>query len=405
MTTTTPARGNPPPVQADEFAARRMKAAKLAEERGLDGLIVWGNSSIDSFHEVYYFTNHVSAFPWVPPCPPLVTGCEHAGLLITADGRSILLASNYVRDEVYADQVRTNWNLRDELLACVGDLGLGESRLGVIGETLPYSFGSALERQFSRLRLEEADDISVELRLRLSATEIDLLRHAGSVGARILEASREAAIEGATEGDFAGAAAAEAALVPGCVHWKVMAASGPFVDRFVFDALPCWNPEYVYVQGDPTHSDLFGFVNGYPYDLARSWVIGSDPTPEQERVQEGARELCWTMARALRRGITVRELHLAGMEFLRESGLQTPLAFGINEGEEAGPDDGPGFGHALGCGFVAPYLVPQPPWADRPLDPPIGLALETFLTDGKGNYAAYEDMFVWLEDGVECISA
>lgn len=390
-----------PQVESSEFVARRARAAEAARARDLDALLVWSDGSVDAFHELYYFTNQVSAFPWVPPSPPLVTGCEHTGLLITADGASTLVASNYVRDDVEVDAVRVNWNLVDELVECVGDLGLSEARVGVIGECFPFTFGRALESRYPRLALEPADEIAAELRLVLSAAEIDMLRCAGKVGVEIFEAGVERAVAGATEGQFAGACAAKAAEVPGCTHWKIMAASGPHADRFVFDATPTWNPTYVYQDGDAAHADIFGFVNGYPYDLARTWTVGGEPSPDQQRAYDGAKELSWTLARTLKPGISVRELHEAGMEVLREHGLHAPFAFGADE--DAG-EAAPSFGHAVGCGFIPPYLATGGSWQDRVLHPPAAFAFETFVTDGKGNYAGYEDMFVWLESGVECIT-
>jgi Xaa-Pro aminopeptidase len=394
---------DPPRIQPTEFAERRARANRAARERDLDALLIWSDGSVDAFHEVYYFTNQISAFPWVPPCPPLVTGCEHTGLIISDDGTSTLLASNYVRDEVFVDEVRTNWNLLDELVACIEDLGLHEARVGVISETFPYSFGRTLERRYPRLVLEQADEISSELRIILSDSEAEMIRHAAQVGVHILESALEQAVPGATEGDFVGAGSAAAARFPGCLHWRFMAASGPFAERFVFDAVPCWNPTYGYELGDPAHADLFGFVNGYPYDLARSWTIGREPSEEQQRVSDGAKALSWTLARSLKPGITVRELHQVGMDVLSEHGLRTPIAFGTED--QSDPASAPGFGHALGCGFIPPYLVPRPPWGDRTLSPPAAFAFETFVTDGRGNYAAHEDMFLWLEGEVECLTS
>ena len=130
--------------------------------------------------------------------------------------------------------------------------------------------------------------------------------------------------------------------------------------------------------------------------------MGRDPTPEEERVYDGAKELSWTLARALKPGISVRELHAAGMELLRERGLRAPFAFGADE--SATGEMSPSFGHAVGCGFFPPYLATGGPWEEQVLNPPSAFAFETFITDGRGNYGGYEDMFVWLESGVECIT-
>jgi Xaa-Pro aminopeptidase len=381
------------PIPAEEFPARRRRALEEAEARGLDALLVWSRCGApDCFADVHYFANHYSPYPWVPPSAPVLTGTEHAGLIVTRDGAT-LLVSGFASAEAQVDEVRRSWDLRTELLEAIGDLGLGESRLGLIGaEVLPFSFARALAERFPGLELVAADDVSARLRMRLSDAEVGLLREAGAAGRRIVDAAIGAAVPGATDGDFVGAGLAESARIPGCLHWTFLAGSGPDVREFASGSMPPWNPSYAYRPGDVVHADCYGFVVGYPYDLARTVVVGEEPSAAQARVMDGARGLVEALAARLAPGVTARDLHREGLAFLRDAGLSA--------------GDLPGFGHGIGSGFIPPYIAPaergDAAESELPLEPPIGLAFEVFLSDGDGHYAAYEDDFVWLEDGVVC---
>jgi hypothetical protein len=105
-------------------------------------------------------------------------------------------------------------------------------------------------------------------------------------------------------------------------------------------------------------------------------------------VIDGARGLCAALAETLRPGVTPRKVYDSGLSYLAEQGL------------DAGQI--PGFGHGLACGFIPPYFVRVGSTArdlDRELAPPMGFAFETFVTDGHGNYAAWEEDYLWLGDG------
>ncbi len=105
---------------------------------------------------------------------------------------------------------------------------------------------------------------------------------------------------------------------------------------------------------------------------------------------QGVRETVAAIAEAIEPGTTCRALYEAGVAFLGQAALIP--AFG-------------GFGHAMGAGFFRPYINPNEPHADRPLEPPLGIAIEVFASDGQGRYAFHEDNFVVLEEGVRCLTS
>lgn len=376
-------------IPSSEFAERCARAAEAARHRGLDGLLFWSRGTVDSFHDVYYLSRHLDPTTWVPPSPPLMTGLGHAGLILTGDGHSTLLVSDFCAGDVQVDEVRASLDLCGELVASVERLGLSAARLGVVnGELFPYSFGRALQDACPAIRLQPADDLSPELRRRLSDAEMDMLEHAAAVGMRIYEAALSVVAPGATEGAVIGAGQATAATILGCTHWSFLAA-GPDASKLYSQGTPPWQPDYVYEPGDVIHYDCFGFVFGYAYDLARTIVVGREPAPDQAHVIDTTADACATMARALTPGITCAEVYEEGRAVLSNGGL-VPA--------------GGGFGHGLGCGFLSPYIWPEGRDADFPLEPPCALSFEVFATDGNDLFAYHEDNYLFTAGGVKCIT-
>jgi Xaa-Pro aminopeptidase len=378
-------------IPAAEYRDRRGRAARLAQDRGLDALIVWGRGgTLDSFSDVYYFTAHYSPMVWVPPLPGLLTGCEHACVVISDDGTGVLFVSDFCSEEVQADEVRSGWDLAAAVASHLSELTGGESSVGVVGqEVLPFGVADQIRSTLPRLRLEPADDISSKLRLQLSDAEVAMLRRAGEVGAQIYEELVAHVVPGATEGEAIGAAWALASQIPGCAHWNFLSASGPDAGAIVKHSLPPWRPDRRYEAGDTVHADCYGYVSGYCYDLARTVFAGGPQTPGQERVAAATAEAVQEASQALRPGVTSSALREAMSRALEARSL-TALSGS--------------FGHAIGAGFFRPYLLPAGPDLDRPLEPPFGFSLEVLATDGRDNYAYYEDNYVVLTDETICVT-
>jgi Xaa-Pro aminopeptidase len=324
---------------------------------------------------------------WVPPLPGVLTGCEHAAVVLGLDGSAALIVTDVYSDQVAGIDVRRNANLQEELISTVRDLGLTEGRVGVIGqEVLPFALADALRSMYPSLLLITADEISARLRFHLSDAEVALLQHAGAVGKRIYETYLAAAAPGRTEGEAVGAALAEAAQTPGCAHWSFLSAA-PDPSRLTRGGILGWTPEYRYSSGDVIHADCYGFVRGYVYDIARTRVVGGGMPHEQHAVAEATRCACDAIAGVLAPGKTCHELSVAAVSILSDFGLQSIS---------------PSIGHGIGAGFFRPYLVPNGPDAELILEPPCGLSIEIFATTDRGFYAYHEDNFIVLRDRVIC---
>ena len=338
------------PVPEHELAERRHSALAEAEARGLDGLLIWSRcGEPGGSADIQYFANHFSPFPWVPPASPAITACEHAALVLTTSGAGGLAVSGYSSPEVTLEDVRNGMDLDALTTAMLSDYGLSQGRVGVIGAgVLPYASAQALHAAAPGLQLVDVDDISHTLRRRLSEWEIGVLRAAGRLGVDLTSTLIENATPGGTEGAAVGAALARAATVPGCVHWAFLVGSGDKADAFVAADQPAWRPGYTYRPDDLLHFDCYGMLHGYPYDLARTVVLG-EATAAQQRTIDGAKGLCAAMAAVIKPGVTARVLHRAGVEYLADQGLSAGQI--------------PGFGHGMGCGFTRPYFGPPRPTA------------------------------------------
>ena len=102
-----------PTIPVDEYGLRRSQAIELARERGLDGLPVWslGGSTLDSFGDVFYLTNHYSPEPKGLDRPGR-RGFGHAAVVLPADGDPALLVNFQSRPDLVAiDEVRSSGDL------------------------------------------------------------------------------------------------------------------------------------------------------------------------------------------------------------------------------------------------------------------------------------------------------
>src|SRR6266480_3067040 len=133
-----------PRIPAQEFAARRARAAARASELGFRGLIVWsrGGGTYDNFGDVLYLTNHYGPFPWINDKPPLWSGRGQAAVLLTADGEAELCVEipDWRTDLVQVDRVHSDRNLYRGVTDVMKRLGLAEGQVGMVGlEAMPAS--------------------------------------------------------------------------------------------------------------------------------------------------------------------------------------------------------------------------------------------------------------------------
>jgi Xaa-Pro dipeptidase len=201
-------------IERTEYDARQAAARKLARERGFSAIVAWsrGGSTQDHYADVYYLTGFYTHQPFIPDEPGRWRAHGHTSLVLPADGPgTLLLDMTELQDpKPAADYVRFTEDLVESLIAAVAETvpsGTDVALLG--GEALAWRWGRELGARLPEHRFIEADELAAELRLIKSEAELDLLRAAGEIGARAVDAAMQAAIPGGSEAEVAAAAISE----------------------------------------------------------------------------------------------------------------------------------------------------------------------------------------------------
>ena len=383
-----------PRIPAQEFAARRARAAARASELGFRGLIVWsrGGATYDNFGDVLYLTNHYGPFPWINDKPPLWSGRSHSAVVLTADGASELVTdvTDWRADLVNVDAVHADRNLYRGVIDTARKHGLDEGDVGLVGlEAMPASAYRALVAGLPAANLHDADDLVMQLRMEKSDAEIAMLRYSAKVGAAITRAMMEQVEPGNTDGDLAAAALSIGARIPGVAQWDIPLASGSCSGHFQYARLPSWDAATPYAIGDIVHPDNYGYANGYIYDVVRTRVAGDHPADWQTEIIDGAAGCVRAVIGAMRVGITAGELFDVGKAYLIENGFTDEVAFNTSF---------PCFGHQDGHAFDDPWLARNTP--DEGVAVAAGTVWSIEIQVGRnGRAAGFEDMVVVNRDG------
>jgi Xaa-Pro aminopeptidase len=363
---------NPPSIPRAEYAERRDRARQTARDAGLDGLLVWsmGGSTLDSYGDVFYLTNHFSVEPKAPNVRPYWTGFGHACVIVPVEGEAALLVGppNWRRDLVAIDEVRDNRDLYAETLQCLQDKGLANGRIGISRETLlPLPLYHELRQALPGAELVAADDVLEQLRIRKSAAEVAMMRHASAVSVEMMNALLGEAAEGRTDGDLVAKSFAVGTRY-NADPYEFAFSSGPTSEHWYWPRLPGYDTKRPYEQGDLLHPDIFGCVDGYFYDFQRSTIVGRRPSDGQREALEAVVEFIHYICDKLRPGARACDAHRAGIDWLAESGWGAIMSSG-----ETDASSFPAFGHGIGVGWEGPWITATD---ETVLEPGMTIAIE-----------------------------
>ena len=339
-------------IERTEYYARQAAARKLAQERGFSALVTWsrGGSTQDHYADVYYLTGIYTHQPFIPDEPGRWRAHGHAALVLSVDGPgTLLLDMTELQDpKPAADRVCFSEDLVESLIATVAETVPPGTDVALVGgEALAWRWGRELGARIPEHRLVEADDLAQELRLIKSAAELDLLRAAGEVGARAVDAAMEAAVPDATEAEVAAAAIAEIVREGGAFYGLGLS-SGPWAHTFS-PSTPAAYSRRCLKAGDMIRLDLYGSIDGYLFDFGRSRVVGRSPTHEQQEILDAVRDSVHAGTELLRPGETLGavarrcEEALGASAYARRHGLP-------------GATMGGTWGHSLGLDWGAPWI-------------------------------------------------
>src|SRR5215203_5980908 len=339
-------------IERTEYYARQAAARKLAQERGFSALVAWsrGGSTQDHYADVYYLTGIYTHQPFIPDEPGRWRAHGHAALVLSVDGPgTLLLDMTELQDpKPAADRVCFSEDLVESLIATVAETVPPGTDVALVGgEALAWRWGRELGARIPEHRLVEADDLTMELRLIKSDAELDLLRAAGEVGARAVDAAMEAAVPGATEAEVA-AAAISAIVRAGGALYGLGLSSGQWAHTFS-PSTPAAYSRRCLNAGDMIRLDLYGSIDGYLFDFGRSRVVGRSLTQKQQEILDAVRDSVHAGTELLRPGETLGavarrcEEVLGASAYARRHGLP-----GSTMGET--------WGHSLGLDWGAPWI-------------------------------------------------
>ena len=379
-------------ISPAEFAERRRKAAALAGEEGLRGLLVCGRGGggVDRYGDIAYLTDHYTSFPYIPDVEGKWTGRAHSFLILpTADAPRLVVDSPY-RDKIVMppEEILVTDLVIETTIAALKECGLALGRVGLVGnDTIALSMFRKLAAALPHVEWVDADRILTRLRAIKSPSEIERLRAASRLGSRMIEAMMEAAVPGATHGEVLKAGLDILIPAGGMLYNSFMASgTGGENGRAVRANFPTWSSEEPLAEGQWFRAGISGVLQGYYLDLSRSRPIGP-AQPEQVEAFEAAIAVVEAGIAAIRPGITAGEVAEAGIRKQEELGYPLTGVF-------------LGLGHGVGLGWDSPWLNPGEPTR---LVPGMVLCLEKTLSRG-GYLGDFEETVLVTEQGVERIT-
>jgi Xaa-Pro aminopeptidase len=393
-------------ISPREFASRRKAALKVAEERGLKGLIVWsrGGNSVEAYGHVYYLTNFHSLFPIVAGDGPWVSR-GHAALILPVGGDPVLV-TDYLddpEDRITVRDVRVALDIAEGVVSVMRENGLLGAKVGLAGrDSLLHSAYQRMEQVAGRkLTFSPADDIIDRLKWVKSEAELDMIRKAAAVGVKWMKASMGAIAEGRTDAEIVGEGM-RVLCANGGVQQDVAIASGPYAGNyFGSSGVPHWNWKRKLEKGDMVHCDQWGPVDGYYTDFARSTVVGGKPNAGQREVLEGAIGVVHHIIDGAKPGVTFGDLWLMGAQWLADNGLPSPLGK-PEDGGNAFSLQFPCYGHSIGLGIDGPWLVKG---ATEIVQENMVLAIEALVGRAKIGAANFEQDIIVKKKGNEILTA
>ena len=379
-------------IGADEFARRRAGATDAARERGFRGLMVCarGGGSVDRYGDVMYLSNFYTAFPFIPDRQPDWSARAHAFVLLPVDGEPVLVCDVKpgADDHLPIDDVVVADDMVAALARELSVRGMAGGEVGVAGaDAVPWGVMRKLEAELPDVVWREADEILERLRLVKSPGEVALLRASSAMGSRAIDAMLDAAKPGVTQG--AVMLAGLEVMVPqgGILYNSFMSAGrGGGNAQACASDFPTWAHPEPLADGQWFHVGLSGVLDGYYFDHARSGPIG-DPSADQIRVFEAPIAAVQAGVAAIEPGATAADVARAARAGLEAAGFPLEGSF-------------LGFGHGIGLGWDAPWLIPDD---DTPLVPGMVLCVERSVRHA-GFYGDFEETVLVTDEGCELLT-
>ncbi|GAA3240278.1 M24 family metallopeptidase [Nonomuraea helvata] len=400
-------------IGAEEYAARQEAMRRLAAREGFHGVVAWsrGGSAQDRYADVHHLTGFYQHRPFVPDVPGHWRARGHAAVVLpvdapptpsnghaarTGDARGTIMLitdAGDLQEPRPVARVRAAADLVDALAEQIR-AWIRPGKVALIGcESMAASWWCRLRSVLPGHELVCADELAWAARRIKSPAELDLLRASGALGVAAMAAARDAAEPGVTEADVAAAAVAEIVRAGGA-YYGMGISSGTRSHTFAASGPAPYSADRRLAAGDLLRIDLYGSVHGYLFELARTWVVGEEPTTEQRRLLDAVRDSVLAGIDLLRPGRTFGEVARRCQEVFERSAFAAH--HGLPEAEMHGV-----WGHGLGLSFEPPWIIEDGPHAGERAEAGMCLALERRLAVHSVGGAGYEEDVIVTDAGPE----
>jgi ectoine hydrolase len=351
--------------------------AKAMIQSGLDAIL---SSSPENFARVTGF---------ISPTQHLMRW-RHAMALVTRDAKAALLIidmeASTIRAKAPDAEIAVWREFQFEAMPVLADLlrnhGLGEARIGVEFDHIPYGDMIALQKLLPKARFEPVQSLLARLRQIKTPEEIEILRKLSYIADRGIADAFASVKAGMTEMDLAGALSGRIYEL-GAEHFKIMiVATG---ERSVF---PNVGPTQRELKvGDICRVEIFPTLNGYQAGVCRTAYVETPP-PHAERIWANLTTCKHLLLDAVKPDADTRAIYELYLGKVGELGLP-PISF---------------IGHGIGLHLHEdPYLGPT---AGQALKSGMVIAIEPLIFEtGYGFGMQNKDMLLVTESGCELLSA
>ena len=392
-----------------EYEARWGRVQRAMAGKGYENLLIWQRAAgaFDRLGDVYWLTNFVMNGSGQDPASEEIGAPYTFSAVLIRRGREPELHVGLPVGDLDVSRIVCGRIVShpDNLMHGIARHFATEGIFGQVAligdDVLPAMYDRQLRAAAPKIEWRADETLLLGPQTLKSARELEAFRVGGELVTRALTAVMETMIAGQSSAQAASLAAGILMQGGGGFH-RIDIHHGPGSEQRVLS-----NDFYGYRRTAPNTGEMvrawiYGPIfEGYWLDPGRSAIVGNQPTAPQRRLLEGAAEVVDTVAKAMRPGVTPRELGVLGGEVARRHGyfdhpqLKVPL-----------------LGHGLGTNFI-PYVIPigvgerDPDGVlkyDEPLEAGMVMASEVFLTHPGVGTAGFEQNMIVTESGIELLT-
>ena len=302
-----------------EFQRRYDLVRDLMRREGLSALVVFGNSGINRHNEanIFWLTNYLDL--------------HHNYLVFPLDGESTLLTGlvNHVPNARSIAVIEdTRWGTYDpakEIVAKLKKTGIWKGRVGLVGVNakfgmgMPYQHYATLKEELPEVEWIDVTRGFTRLRTVKSEEEFEWLQKAANFTDMTIEALEAEVRPGLTEYDLMG-------IIEGSYRRKGGQPHIAFLRSMPMDeptaCVPAQNiTDRVIQRGDVIIMEISASYWGYSGQIHRPIAVGSDPTPEWQKLYDIGVQAYGRMCEAIRPGATEGDV-IKASSVIGESGYR-----------------------------------------------------------------------------------